>query len=160
MLVTSNVMRIDPQLFRAKSLKIKFDSVLSDMLELLAKCKGYAAKCIRIFLWRKSVNLRQKYWVFAAGPANIFQKESGTTHTHESYWFWQLIACVVKGSFSLGRSHFSRSGWEVLIVGIKANWCSSKKNSKLLERFRYRLFKTHLSARTLKSITAVAVTSL
>ena len=36
----------------------------------------------------------------------------------------------------------------------------SKKVSKLLERFRYRLSKTHLSARTLKSITAVPVISL
>ena len=40
-LVTSNVMRIDPQLFRAKSLKVKLkiDGFLSDLLELLAKCK-------------------------------------------------------------------------------------------------------------------------
>ena len=69
-------MRIGPQLFGAKSLKIKIDGLLSesDLLELLAKCKGYDAKCIRSALRRKSVNLRQKYWVFAAGPANIFQE--------------------------------------------------------------------------------------
>ena len=78
-------MRIDPQLFRTKSLKIKIDDLSSDLLELVAKCEGYDAKCIRSALRRKSVNLRQKYWVFAAGPANIFQEESETTHIHESY---------------------------------------------------------------------------
>ena len=46
-LVTSNVMRIDPQLFRAKSLKMKIDGMVPDLLEFIAKGRACDANCVR-----------------------------------------------------------------------------------------------------------------
>ena len=52
-LYAASVMRIDPKLFRPKSLKVKIDGLASELLELISKTEEYDAKCARLCSFKK-----------------------------------------------------------------------------------------------------------